>query len=103
MSRVGTLPKIEHPLSRPKDPDTISVKGSSRMSSRSSLMSVPLPQNLSEQSCNKSSFSTYQNQAIPEFGKILQLIKMISKRLLSYVKLLQTAIYKKRFLTKTIC
>ena len=68
---MSKTPKIEHPLSRQLAQDAILVKGSSRMSSRSSLMSAPLPQNLckdDEQSCNKPLISTSLNQAIPVLG-----------------------------------
>lgn len=69
---MSITPKIEHPLSRPLAQDTILVKGSSRMSSRSSLMSAPLPQHLcndNEQSCIKPLISTSPNQAITVLGK----------------------------------
>lgn len=46
-SGVGALPKIQHPLSRLDNPDHISVRGVSRASGRSSLLSVPLPENAS--------------------------------------------------------
>lgn len=42
MSRVGSLPRIVHPLSRLDNPDQISVRGMSRASGRSSHFSVPV-------------------------------------------------------------
>jgi len=84
---MSITPKIEHPLSRPLAQDTILVKGSSRMSSRSSLMSAPLPQHLcndNEQSCIKPLISTSPNQAITVLENPISNLKNNNRPYTSY-------------------
>lgn len=71
-SGVGNLPKIEHPLSRLDHPDQISVRGLSRASGRSSLFSVPLPENASIKLKDFPTAPKQNDITIPEGVKTVQ-------------------------------